>query len=210
MTVAAGSGDDGKMSSLEHSPPSAPSAAAEALAKLDYDPRYLEYGVLDIPSLMLQSEEFDASDDSNTEHYRHGTLARFFHELETIDPEQFERLLTLDVAESTTALRHDILHKLIRVPGLTQKQFDRVADLLTEDGAHRVVLRLRLLRLHRAAPSDPQVVDRCLREGDGTVHEALLDSSDASRATIEKLSEAGATKRVRNLAAERLAKRGRS
>ena len=72
----------------------------------------------------------------------------------------------------------------------------------------RLVKKQRLLRALRGPDFTEETLQRCVQEGDGGVHRALLDLSELPRQILETLHQAGANKAVRNIAGVRLKKGG--
>src|SRR5579884_2483210 len=97
---------------------------------------------------------------------------------------------------------------LIDHPGSTATQFEALMAHPRLQALPRLVKRQRLLRSLRAREVTEEVLQRCVEEGDGGVHHALLNRPDLPHHFLEALQRAGANKAVRNIASVRLKRDG--
>jgi hypothetical protein len=176
---------------------------AEALRLLHYPPEWEAFGLPDSRLLELQLGTFRSSGDQHTEHYRYAAFQALLPEAATHD-ERFAQYLVLVDADPDPAMAHSALIELLLRPELSDARFERVAQhpWLVEDP--RLPKRHRLVRALRSEGPTPDLVARCLAEGDSGVHWALLGLGGLPRSVLEQLALNGASRRVRNMAAAAL------
>ena len=102
-----------------------------------------------------------------------------------------------------------VVLQLVGCNTLTDAQFYSLRDhpLLGKFDISTTFLRFDLLRTLEREGATPQVIERCIQEGDGSVHRRLLEIGELPRDVVETLSINGATKAVRNIAKECLGSR---
>ncbi len=180
---------------------------SEALTTLGYHRRWLDHGVLTRDLLAKQYKAYLAPNgDKHLEHYRIATWASYFEKLTSMSDEVLQRLLEL-ADDPDFAIVSAIPHRLIQADFLTHEQFERVSSQLDTDGYKRLVARHRLLRELRGTWGDKLLLERCVREGDYVVHEALLEHPKLGRSLVQNLAEHGANKKIRNIAGQLLKSR---
>ena len=179
------------------------------LAALEYDPLWLDLGILSPDALLAQFAEFQTGDDPNPEHYRYRTITAFLAAQPSLTDtllDGISHLLRIDPDQlMAPAVRG---HFLLPHPGLTNDQFERLAALPeTQAQNPREVLRARFLRRLAAGEWTPELLDHCITRGDSVVQLALLDHPRLDRPTLSHLATNGCNKAIRNMAAQRLRSR---
>ncbi|MHB8876065.1 MAG: hypothetical protein ACYC8T_20435 [Myxococcaceae bacterium] len=176
-----------------------------ALAVLGYSAQWIDYGLLPEELLKLQLDTFRKGEDTSTEHYRYAAFLALLGGGPLSD-ELVGRYLELADADSDQSMSLTALHDLLEYRELTDAQFELVRRHPRLQEARRAAGTALLRALRRDGPS-AELLDRCLAAGDSRVHEALLAMDDPPPSIIEGIAERGASRAIRNIAAERLRRR---
>jgi hypothetical protein len=170
-----------------------------ALELLGYTQGWVESGFLSLELLQAQLEQFQSSDDKNTEHYRY----RAFWEVRrrgAFSDSEFEQYVLLAGSDVDLAMGRAALIDLLHHPGISEAQWEAVL-------AHPRVMELpnlikmeRLLRELRRPDANEETLWHCFEEGNSTVQRYLVEMPDLPRPLLEALQERGANKAVRNIA----------
>ena len=183
----------------------------ELLAAMGYSREWLELGVISEVGLRQQYADFCASDDPNTEHWRAAAWRRWLATDPSIDDETLPKLLELrDEGADGYDLAEDRLIMLIDYPGLSDPQFQRIAELRSLDSKalqkrhRRQSIRRRLARegLSSTAREELRACE------DAVAHGWWLEHEELGAEDVHWLSEFGANKAVRNRAKD-LSRSGR-
>ncbi|MDQ3706356.1 MAG: hypothetical protein M3437_14300 [Chloroflexota bacterium] len=124
------------------------------LTKLGYSPMWLEYGLIDEELLRQQSNQFDASHDKHTEHYRYKAFQSFLDRRAILDDVSLDMYIHLAQLDEDPTMRQSALILLVRYPHLTETQLARLgkhpafASLVVQ----RSIRRIRALR--KLPPTD--------------------------------------------------------
>ena len=180
---------------------------SQELATLGYTIKWLEYGILSAEQLKVDLAEFQKDDgDPNIEHYRYRTAMNFLRGKTQWIDEEVEHLLEVVAEDPDGDMSRSVALALLKCDTLTDQQFYKLNEhpaikVLDVSKAH---LRHDLLRFLTRESLAPQVIDRCIQEGDSTVHGRLLEFEDLPIDAVQALSTCGANKAIRNMAAQRL------
>jgi len=172
-------------------------------SRLHYPKEWLELGLLDEEFLSEQLARFDAGEDTNSEHYRIAAFNRLLarKELSDLFIDRYVRLAQLD--PYPTMVRSALIG-LIDHPALSDDQLTRLAPYVAGDATvEKRLKRRRLLRELRPSIIELPVLARCASEGDAEVHRILLSRPDLPDSILAVLQRAGASRAIRNQAAER-------
>lgn len=178
-----------------------------ALRQLGYSREWLEWGILDVPTLLAQTQQWAAGGDSHSEHYRYATLQCYVAHNTQLETGQLARLLQVLQQDGDGHMAAAVLQTmLVKWAGVSEVQFQMLAEALRGfgDWAEPVVLRHGLLRqLHGGvSPVDGALFQRCLAAGDSVVSAALLAYCDVGQ--LQQLLAQQPVKRIRHLATQRL------
>lgn len=177
-----------------------------ALHKLQYDPLWLEYGLLDKATLLQQSAQFDASDDKNTEHYRYAAFRAFLGSYSSLTSELLDKYVHLAQIDPDQGMGQAVLSALVGWPYLTDTQLDRLDMHLSPSSPalRRGMERARLLRQLQPGSVNNDLFQRALTSRDDGIQRELLNSYDISREQVEILRDQGTNKAIRNIARQKL------
>jgi|SRR5579871_4012751 len=182
-----------------------------ALALLHYDPRWLEYGLIDAETLQLQVDHYYSTGGSSLEHYRYAAFQYILASHSTLSDEQILQYIELArLDEDAAGMAQAALCDLIQWRKLSAEQFDWLS-LHSEFATPRfqkLIVRRRLIEaLNSEAPSAEDFA-HCLASNDAIVHRYLVDHVTLTRAQLQDLAEFGASRTVRNIAKDRLRRKG--
>jgi hypothetical protein len=191
-------------------------STAEAIAVLGYSRIWLDAGLLNRDELLMQRARFavamapveagcdeKSAFDRHPEHFRWATLSTFLALHSAIRDDQVGAILKIAETDPDATSDAGFPISLLRHNGLTDAQFERVAESRALATFPRVVLRFRCLRRLGRGEWSPELVDMCLR-ADGPAQAALLESPALTKAAAEMVAARGFNKGVRNRAAELL------
>lgn len=89
----------------------------DALNKLHYDPRWLEYGFVDRQFLHDQLTQYETTSDKNTEHYRYAAFRRLLSVASAIDDAIFGRYIEIAELDEDPEMAQAALGLLVRHNG---------------------------------------------------------------------------------------------
>jgi hypothetical protein len=118
------------------------------LRKLGYGPEWLEYGLIDEALLRKQSDQYDSSDDKNTEHYRYAAFRDFLSKSAALDAMLIDRYIHLAQLDEDPTMAQSALILLAEHPHLTEAQLDYLSKhpAFAAPVVQRRIERIRLLR----------------------------------------------------------------
>jgi hypothetical protein len=164
--------------------------------------RWLRLGLLTEKGLCALGDEYEASEDKSTEHYRYRVFREYLDSHWPLPAQMAEALYELgkDDPDRTMggAMMRDVLD-LAECP----PQVLRQASASGERHLVRAVGQKRLLAELRSGLT-AELFARCLASRDSVVQRELLARPELSRGQLEELAESGSSRAVRNMAAERL------
>lgn len=178
------------------------------LAKLGYSPLWIEYDLLDDDFLLEQCKRYATSYDKNTEHYRWAAFHAILAKNNVLDDTLIARYVQLAQIDEDQGMAESALLSLLRQPGLTDAQVERLSKhpAYTSPVAQRLIERIRLLRELQSSLLTEDLFMRCIASNDQTVQRQLLDRKDISCQQVELLRNQGANRAIRNIAKQRLHK----
>ena len=183
---------------------------AEALKTLRYDSRWLEWGMLNEEFLHAQLEQFTASDDKNTEHYRYAAFRAALTGEGAMSSELIESYTALAKLDEDEVMAIAALVDLIGSSRLTAEQFQGlgVVTVFAEPQLTKVYARRELLRELKAADSlTDSLFDKVLSNSESVVQRVLVDKYNLSIEQLEMLKDSGANRAIRNIAKQLLQQR---
>lgn len=184
-----------------------PAEIADALRALQYDRRWLDYGVLTPAVLLAQAEELRSSPqpEDGHEHFRCGAMFDYLGSLARISDEQLARVIELMEADPDAGMAASVLSSMaMGHPGLSDVQFERVAAHASCRPFTKKIERIRLQRLRRSGGATESWFRSAVDLPDDATHRAVLAEEHAPRWALEYLEQHGVNKGVRNRAAELL------
>lgn len=175
------------------------------MERLGYDPLWLDEGILSRELLSQQCRELQQPGaDQNAEHYRVAALQAFLSARDSLSDREVDVILKLGALDPDAVLRPNFAHSLIRFPGLTADQFEKVAASWDDNAFCKLVSRCRWLRILSSEEVSEQQLERAVHEGDAHVHRAVLGRGDLTPRVMKALADKGANRAVRNQAEQML------
>lgn len=178
--------------------------------ELGYTPEWFASGVLELPYLRCQHQEFLSSEDKNQEHYRSQTFVDFLRRNTKLSDEQVDNIFGLrDDGPDRCDLRSNRICEVLLSDLLDDFQLFGLAERYPEVSAPplgKIYLRTCLLRRIRVQGINVNFED-LMRKADSRVQLFLLERSDLTRRHLEWLAERGSNKAIRNRASELLRSR---
>ena len=99
-----------------------------------------------------------------------------------------------------TRLGASVYHDLIKLPYLTESQFNKVSGKLADKNFEKIVARCRFVRALSRNRIEESIVNSALFEGDSYVHKFMLDNDLLDVSQLEWMSENGGNRALRNRA----------
>ena len=175
------------------------------LAKLGYTNLWLNYGILTIQQLISQEQEFDNSEDKNTEHYRCGAFVDFLQNRIKLSDTDFDNLIVLILQDEDESMANAITVTIFETIELTDSQFEKLCATIMHFGDRsEKIIRYRLLRKLKHSALTDEFLEECIENGDCVVHEHILEIANVIQ--LQELTIKGRNKRIRNVATEKLKK----
>lgn len=180
------------------------------LAKLHYDPKWLEYGFLDWAFLESQVQQYESGEDENTEHYRYAAFRKVLEELKAVNDLWLDRYLELAELDEDQVMADGALGLLLRSPLLTDQQLDRIKtrQIFATKPLQSIIEQVELLRILESPIVTDTVFDRCVSVGKSEVQRKLLNKPGLSPEQLSLLVDKGANRAIRNLAKSQLQRHG--
>ena len=131
-------------------------------------------------------------------------MCKFLDRQENLSDKQVELLLDIALNElqchRKDSLGASVYHDLLKVPYLTESQFNKVAASVADENFDKIVSRFRFIRALSKKDFKRSVVEDALLEGDSYVHKFLLDNDFLDVSQLEWISKNGGNRALRNLA----------
>lgn len=177
-----------------------------ALAELHYSAKWLEYGFLDALLLQQQVELYRTSDDRHTEHYRYAAFCAVLAAHKELDDRTVERFIELAEEDDDQVMAQSALGHLVRSPGLTDQQLQRLRShpAFAIPALQKLIERAQLLKQLDGAALTDDAFQRYVASGDAIVQQALLSRPDVSQCQLELLLDQAANRAIRNVVKDRL------
>ncbi|MFN3651932.1 MAG: hypothetical protein ACK47B_20350 [Armatimonadota bacterium] len=169
---------------------------------LGFTSRWSELGVVTPDRLAELGRIFERGEDPHPEHYRYYAFREYLSGSRPIDPDQCEALYSLGGEDPDPAMGRAMMHDILKLSECPDEMRER-AFASGESDLVRLVSRLRLYAELRTGLTEA-TFDRIFSSGDGGAQRELLRIHPLSTAQLERLAATGATRAVRNLAAEAL------
>jgi hypothetical protein len=166
---------------------------------------WLTLGLVTEAQVRAFEREYATGNDRHPEHYRYRAFRQYLNAHRPLPPEQAEAIYRLGEQDPDRAMGRAMMFEILDLPECP-KSLGREALASGERSLVRLVRRKELLAELDAGLTD-ELFERCLREGDGVIQDALLARSGLSREQLSRLAEATTTRRVRNMAAAALRQR---
>ena len=183
-----------------------PNAMTTGLAKLHYDPKWLEYGLIDLPFVNEQVKRYESGDDDNIEHYRYAAFRKLLEGAGSIDDLTLDRYVELAELDEDQEMAEAALGLLLRHNGLTEQQLNRIKtrQIFATRPLQNIIEQVQLLHELDSPTVTDAVFDRCVSIGKSEVQRKLLSKSKISPEQLAVLTDKGANRAIRNLARNQL------
>jgi hypothetical protein len=174
------------------------------LAKLGYNAKWLDSGILTIEVLNDQLIAFDKNSEANTEHFRYTTLLNYLKASERLTDLEIENYISITLGDKDQTMAGSATAALFDKVDLTDRQFYRVIVALRSfgDWSEKLIIRHQLLRALRTVGLNVEIFEKCISSGDSVIHKYLLEIAD--RTQLQILSVKGGNKAIRNLAEQKI------
>jgi len=87
-------------------------------------PKWLEYGLIDLPFVNEQVKRYESGDDDNIEHYRYAAFRKLLEGAGSIDDLTLDRYVELAELDEDQEMAEAALGLLLRHNGLTEQQLE--------------------------------------------------------------------------------------
>jgi len=152
-------------------------------------------------------DEPDAKADNNREHYRWDHLQEWLSSRHVLTDKEFYQLLWLHRHQDEIPQR-SLLHLLIRgwYVSLNDSQFEYLSRLVVADGYESLAVEMAALRRCYKEPWSSEIRESLLKDAGGRHQAEVVNylSGGMDRDDLIAFSERGASKKVRNLANQKL------
>lgn len=190
------------------------------LSRLGYNIEWIRWGVLTVPELESQLEEYEdavrqqradpeADVDTNTEHYRHKVMYDWLSAQNELSDDMLDKVIWLLRHDPDQAMAGSLSDGLLceRFPLLTDRQFELVSRILSSHGMTDQVARQSALRLVWTKPWSVSTRDRVLANCTGKQQLEVLEylGESLTRGDIEAFHAQTESKSVRNATRQMLA-----
>jgi hypothetical protein len=174
------------------------------LAKLGYNDRWIDSGILTIEVLNCQLMAFDKNAETNTEHFRYATFLNYLKTRNGLNDLELENYLSITLGDNDQTMAGSATAALFDKVDLTDQQFYRVIVALRSfgDWSEKLIIRHQLLRALRTVGLNVEIFEKCISSGDSVIHKYLLAIADSTQLQI--LSVKGGNKAIRNIAEQKL------
>lgn len=183
------------------------------LSTLGYNIEWVRWGVLTVPELESQLEEYEdavrqqradpeAEVDTNTEHYRYKVMYDWLSAQNELSDDMLDKVIWLLRHDPDQAMAGSLYNGLLceRFPLLTDRQFELVSRILNSHGMTDQVARQSALRLVWTKPWSVSTRDRVLANCRGQQQLEVLEHvrDSLSREDVEAFYEQTDSKAVKN------------
>jgi len=168
---------------------------------LGFTDEWLRLGVVTANQLETLAREYHRSDDKNPEHYRYRAFSEYLAANSVLCESQLEALYELGIRDPAPGLSAALLVDVVNRPECPETLRER-ALASGHKSLATLVTRRRMLDLLAAGVTD-ELFERVLAAGDAVTQRALVERYRLSDPQLQRLAESGASRAVRNLAAQR-------
>lgn len=102
------------------------------LRLLEYNPLWLEYGVLTFDLLQTQVKEFNTGEDDNTEHYRYAAFKNYLQTQSFLSDDILSKLFDIIKIDPDITMANSMALDLLKTKTLKEPHFKMVSDRLKE------------------------------------------------------------------------------
>ncbi len=181
----------------------------EDLARLDYAPQWMECGFLDANALQAQLHEWETGDDPNREHYRYASFCRVLADRTDLTDAEIACYLDLVARDADKAMAGAALGNLADWPRLSSVQVEYLRRHPQFDvPVLQKLFAIRDLSEALSAPTcDADTFANLVTIRNAHVQRAFIERDRLTDEQLATLTQDGASRAVRNVAAEKLRKR---
>lgn len=174
--------------------------------ELNYDARWLDYGLLSEEFWQNQYSIYLASDDKNTEHYRYGAFQTVLRNHEVLDEVALNHYIELALADTDRTMGDAALGQLLQWPRLSDEQLRQLSShpAYNLPFLRKLHQRVFLLRELNANGITDALFQRFLDSQDADIQRVLLLEAGIKAEHLKLLQTEGASKAVRNIAKQKL------
>ena len=177
----------------------------DAKNALEFSDRWFELGLLTESQLVALGRKVCAGDDKNTEHYRYGVFMQYLESHQPLLPHLADAIYELGAEDPDPSMGIAMMCDIIALPECPQTVLQKALNSGHKELIKQAVHRNLLTELEAGVTAD--LVERCLTSRDPSIQRSLLGRRDLGRNHLERLREEGATRAIRNTAADRLRRR---
>ena len=176
------------------------STQVAAIDQLGYNRDWVRLGALTHTLANAQLIAFHQSDaDKSTEHYRNGALRHFIDARDVLNEVEFGSLMKIAASELTKGLHEHVYHVLCGFRGLSDGQFEQVANAHSSKSFDKLKLRRKLQRKISSCWNSSDV-EEAIASGDTQLQAWLVHNGFLNQQQAKTLLENGGSRAVRNLA----------
>ena len=169
---------------------------------LGFTDQWFALGLVTEESLRQSAATYEASDDKHAGHYRYGAFRWYLQEHRPLSPAVAEALYELAASDTQGSEAGAIMTDILALPECPPSVLARAeasgVKFLVQASRHRV-LRSEL----EGYPLTTELFGRCLESADSGIQRILLEGKNLTEDQLQRLAEAGASRAVRNIAAEK-------
>jgi hypothetical protein len=182
------------------------------LAELHYSPQWLDYDLLSGEFWLHQYSQYQTSSDKHTEHYRFEAFQAVLNSREMLDQATIDHYIELAVSDCDQSMGNSALARLIQWPGLTDGQLQYLNNhpACNKPFLRKLQQRVILLRELDSTGVSDETFERFLNSQDEQVHRSLLSIAGLKAEYLQRLSDRGVNKAIRNMARRRLQSFGKT
>lgn len=178
----------------------------EKLLKLGFTNLWIEAGLLTEQQFDKLLEDFDKSDDKNTEHYRFGTFRKYLTTKKVLTDSELANYLKIASFDEDEIMATSAILAILTEIKLTDLQFDKICSEIEKLGlgtpTQKIISRQKILRRLKHEKLTDELFAESLQIGDSVTQLYLLDLADNNQ--LLQLAETGVTKVIKNMATEKL------
>lgn len=170
--------------------------------QLQFSDQWLRLGLLNEDDLCALGQEYKASDDKSTEHYRYRVFRNYLDSHRPLSPAIADALYELGKEDPDQGVGRAMMREIVRLKECP----DNVLEKASASGENHLVNAVRgrklLAELNSGLTED--LFERCLESRQDYIQRALLARPELTWRQLEQLAEKGCNRAVRNMAKVRL------
>ena len=176
---------------------------------LGYSQKWMDYGLISQSFLFQQLNEFENSDDQNTEHYRYAGFLNWLRNKDELTDKEVENYLELALEDHNEVMAGSAVKELFYSPLLTESQLAYTQNKFKLFGEWTLkhIQELELKKRFRSEELTPELIEACLEysevfKSSHFLREIIQRSEDSK--VIEVFTSNDFGKKIRILANQKL------